>query len=387
MVMKRAATALLVCVVGAAGGRAAAAGDALANVPSSPSAYDEALARAGGRLGAEAGRPQAIAALAELATLDEDIAPAALEAALRRGLGPRAHPLVAAQASYLLAHVLDERGAGAEAASLRAGLGFLSHPLVIGPFGEGRPSFATAFAPELERGPPELGRSYPGKVRDVAWRSGAAALRDGVLYLDGLLRPDDQAVAYVAALVRSDRDRPAALRLGSPGPIKVWVNGAEVFARDVLRPAALDQDAAPVRLGRGWNRILIKTVVVDGAWRLYARLTEPSGAPLRAGVETAAAPPPNAVWAAAPRAAAASGKTKLATLDTLLAKRAETAAGPTAAAAWLDLARELAFLAPRDREAHAAADAAARSLALGRSLGAYLVAAEVADTDDERRRD
>jgi cellulose synthase operon protein C len=384
MVTKRAATALLIGVVAAAGSRAAVAG---APQDSAPGAYDEALARAGARLAREAATPQAIAALAELAALDEAVAPAALEAAVRRGLVPGAHPLVAAQASYLLARLLDERGARAEAASLRAGLGFLSNPLVVGPFGEGRASFATSFPPETEQGPPEPGRSYPGKVRDVAWRSGAPAVRDGVLYLDGLLRPDDQAVAYVAVFVRSDRDRPAALRLGSPGPIKVWVNGAEVFSRDVLRPATLDQDAAAVRLGRGWNRVLIKTVVVDGAWRLYARLTEPSGAPLRPGVEMAA-PPPHVGWAQGPRAAATgTGKNRVATLDNLLAKRAETSSGPSAAAAWLDLARELAFLAPRDREAHAAADAAARSLALGRSLGAYLVAADAADTDDERRRD
>ncbi len=386
MVTKRAATALLVCVVLAAGGGAAvAAGAVPVSAPSSPSAYDEALARAGARLAAEAATPQAIAALAELAALDEDVAPAALEAAVRPGLRSGAHPLVAAQAAYLLAHLLDQRGARKEAAALRAGLGFLSHPLVIGPFGEGRASFGTAFPPEAEQGPPELGRSYPGKVRDVAWRSGEEAVRDGALYLDGLLRPDDQAVAYVAAFVRSDRARALALRLGSPGPVRVWVNGVEVFARDVLRPAAFDQDAAPVRLGRGWNRILIKTVVVDGAWRLFARLTETSGAPLRPGVDCAA-PPADAVWAAAPRAVAA-GKVRVATLDSLLGKRAETSAGPSAAGAWLDLARELAFLAPRDREAHAAADAAGRSLALRPSLGAYLVAADVADTDDERRRD
>src|SRR6185312_13194082 len=56
-----------------------------------------------------------------------------------------------------------------------------------------------------------------------------------------------------------------------------WVNGQSVFSRDVVRPAAPDQDAAAVRLGRGWNRILIKTVVVDGAWRVYARLTDAAG--------------------------------------------------------------------------------------------------------------
>jgi transglutaminase-like putative cysteine protease len=404
MMTKRAAAALVVCLAVAADGHALAAG-ATASVASgggsasvgsggelgagvgasAPGAYEEVLARAGARLGREARAPQAIAALAELAALDEDVAPAALEAAVRAGLARGAHPLVAAQAAFLLAHLCDERGATDEAATLRSGLGFLAHPLVIGPFGEGRSSFRTPFPPEAERAPPQLGRSYPGKARDVAWRAGDAAVREGALFVDGLLRPDDQAVAYVAALVHSDRDRAAALRLGSPGPIKVWVNGAEVFAHDVVRPALLDQDAAPVRLGRGWNRILIKTVVVDGAWRLYARLTEPSGAPLHLGGAAAVVegvPPPPSAWATASHGKAV----PVASLDALLERRAQAARGEAAVEAWLDLARDLAWIAPRDREAHAAADAARRSLAVRPSLGAYLVAAEVADTDDERRR-
>ena len=163
---------------------------------------------------------------------------------------------------------------------LRASLGLLSHAFVIGPFGEGRASLSTTFPPEKEPAPPALGARYPGKAHEVGWRLADAAVRDGVFYLDGLLRPADQAVAYVVTFVRSDRDRPAALRLGSPGPVKVWVNGAAVFTNDVVRPAALDQDAVGVRLGRGWNRILIKTVITEGAWRLYARLTDPAGAPL-----------------------------------------------------------------------------------------------------------
>src|SRR5579871_2393677 len=392
MVTKRAATALLIGAVVTA--RAALAGpggvpEATATT-ATPTAYEETLARAGARLAATAGRPEALAALAELAALDEDVAPAALEAAVRRGLAPGAHPLVAAQAAFLLAHLLDERGAGAEAAALRDGLGFLAHPLVVGPFGEGRSSFRTVFPPEAEQqaeqpkgqGPPAIGKGYPGKAHDVAWRSGAAAVREGALYLDGLLRPDDQAVAYVAAFIHSDRDRPAALRLGSPGPLKVWVNGVAVFACDVVRPAALDQEAAGIRLGRGWNRVLIKTVVVDGAWRLYARLTEPSGAPLRleAAPET---PPARAAWAKPPRRPP---PVAVVSLEALLTRRAEAARGPQAAEAWLDLARVLAWTAPRDREAHAAADAAQRSIALAPSLGAYLVAAQVADTDDDRRR-
>ena len=122
-------------------------------------------------------------------------------------------------------------------------------------------------------------------------------MRDGVLYVDGLIRPGQNAVAYVAAAVRSDRDRAVALRLGSPGPVKVWINGAPVFQRDVVRPAALDQDAVGVRLGRGWNRILIKTVVTEGGWRLYARFTEPSGAPLQLDDKLPSPPPPPKDWA------------------------------------------------------------------------------------------
>src|SRR6185312_8635403 len=137
------------------------------------------------RLAAEASRPQAIAALAELAGLDEAVSPAALEAAVRRGLGARSHPLVAAQAAFLLAHLCDERGASEEAASLRAGLGFLGHPFVIGPFGEGRASFRTAFPPESEPASElaRTSRTYPGKSHDVRWRAGDAAVREGALYL------------------------------------------------------------------------------------------------------------------------------------------------------------------------------------------------------------
>src|SRR6185369_1067518 len=176
MVKIRAAAALVVCVVVTSAGRAGARA-------ATATAYEEVLARAGARLATEASKPQAIAALAE---------PAALEAAIRGGLVAGAHPLVAAQAAFLLAHLCDQRGASEEAASLRAGLGFLAHPWVIGPFGEGRASFRTAFPPESEQGPGLAGssgghRTYAGKTHDVSWRAGDAAVREGALSLDGLL--------------------------------------------------------------------------------------------------------------------------------------------------------------------------------------------------------
>ena len=240
------------------------------------------------------------------------------------------------------------------------------------------PAFATAFPPEAEPAPPAVDRRYPGKGHEVGWRAADAVAREGALLLDGMLRPDDQAVAYVVAFVRSDADRGAALRLGSPGPLQVWLNGRQVFARDVVRAAAMDQDAVGVRLGRGWNRILIKTVVVDGAWRLYARLTDPTGGPLL--FEQPAAPPPaSARWARA----SAGPAPAVAALDGLLARRAERAGS---AQAWMDLARVLGWLGPRDRESRAASDAARRAVAMRPSFDAWVLAADVADTDDDRRR-
>src|SRR5262245_46419977 len=302
---------LAICALAVIGGGAAQAG------PAAP--YDELLASEAARLAAHASQPEGAGALAALATLEENVDARALEAAVRGGLGKGAHPLVAAQASWLLAHLLEQRGETREAATVRASLGLLSHHFVIGPFGEGRASLNTAFPPELEPAAPDLGKSYPGKAREVTWRVGDAAVRDGVLYLDGLLRPADQAVAYVVTFVRSDRDRAAALRLGSPGPIKVWVNGAAVFKHDVVRPAALDQDAVGIRLGRGWNRILIKTVVAEGGWRLYARVTEPNGAPL--ALEHSAGVPPAAGMARR----AAQPAPRVDTLETLLERRARQA--------------------------------------------------------------
>ena len=372
MVKIRAAAALVVGVVWAAGGTASGA-----------DAYRARLDGAATRLAAEAARPESAAALAELAGLDENVPPAALEAAIRPAIAAGAHPLVAAQAALLLAHLADERGDGRAADALRAPLGFLTHAFVIGPFGEGRSGFATPFPPETERAPPRVDQRYAGKGHEVRWRPGDEAVRDGALLLDGLLRPDDQAVAYVLAFVRSDSDRPAALRLGSPGPIRVWVNGQAVFSRDVVRPAAPDQDAAGVRLGRGWNRILIKTVVVDGSWRIYARLTDPAGGRL-AFTNPAGLPPADASWA---KPAGSARVPAPASLDTLLTRRAERAPrGAPAAAAWSDLARLLGWLAPRDREERAASAAARRAVAARPGFDAWVLAADVADTDDERRR-
>ena len=255
---------------------------------------------------------------------------------------------------------------------------------VVGPFGDGRSSFGQAFAPEQDDGAPDPARRYAGKEREVAWRSGAGVVRQGVLYLDGLLRPSSETAAYVSAFVHVDRGAPAALRLGSAGPTKVWLNGALAHARDVVRGAELDQDAIGVTLRRGWNRILIKTVVTEGPWRLFLRLTDPSGRPLPFTQDERL---PDGVRAGPAAGTHHAPVTAVRSLEQALRRRAEHAApGAGGADAWLDLGRFLASNQPGDREAREEAAALEAAVARRPTTRALLRLSEVARDEDERRR-
>ena len=381
--------------------------------PAAPAAagtlFEAELAGEATRLAATRGRPEGVVPLLAVAALYDEVPPGLVERLLRETADARGtDPLVAAQAAYLLARIEDDRagdgngdaganesaafapGAAAPAPPAtpgdrrRAALGFVTRFAVVGPFGDGRASFGEAFPPEHEDGPLDPARRYPGKEREVWWRSAAGVVRQGVLYLDGLLRPDSQTAAYATTFIHVDRGGPAALRLGSPGPTKVWVNGALAHARDVVRGAELDQDAIGVVLRRGWNRVLVKTVVVEGPWRLLLRITDPSGRPLPFTQDERLPDGVHAGPAAGPhRAPSASVRS----LDEALRRRAERAPpGLAGADAWLDRGRFLAWNQPGDREARAESAALEAAVARRPTARALLLLAEVARDEDERRR-
>ena len=239
---------------------------------------EEVLTAEAERLAAHASGPEGAGALAALATLDEDVDPQALESAVRAGVGEGRAPagggagIVVPGASRGPAG--PDRGGGVAASVAGSAVAHLRDRAVRR---RARQLRTRRFRRRRRPPAPDLAEPYRARHANVGWRSGNAAMRDGVLYLDGMLRPADQAVAYVVAFVRSERDRAAVLRLGSQGPIKVWVNGAAVFTHDVVRPPSLDQDAVSIRLGRGLNSILIKTVISDGAWRVLARVADAAG--------------------------------------------------------------------------------------------------------------
>ncbi len=296
------------------------------------------------------------------------------------GVAAGAHPLVAAQAALLLAHLEDERGDHAAASARRARLGFLTHAFAIGPFGEGRASFRTPFPPEAEPAPPALDHRYPGKGHEVGWRAADAVAREGALLLDGMLRPDDQAVAYVVAFVRSDADRRRRLRLGSPGPIEVWLNGrAGLRARRRPRGGAgsgRGRDPAGPRVephphqdgGRRRRLAALRAAHRSGRWAVAVRAAWRRRHRRRRGGR-------GRLPAPAPQVAA---------LDGLLARRAERARSAQA----LDGPRARARLAEpaRPRVPGCVGRRATGGRARGPSFEAWVLAADVADTDDDRRR-
>ena len=130
---------------------------------------------------------------------------------------------------------------------------------------------------------PDRGRELAGASWTLVRLDGSAALP-----LDSLM-PDRQspAVAYAHSYVRLPEDRTLVLTwLASGGSVTgVWVNGRMLRDVDGQPLTAETELSVPIRLGGGWNTLLIRVEEGEGeedAWGLSARLaTERGGAALR----------------------------------------------------------------------------------------------------------
>lgn len=102
-------------------------------------------------------------------------------------------------------------------------------------------------------------------------------------YLDLRTRTDaepdfgEHAVAFVRFVATVTTTREVTLRLGSDDGVAVFVNGAEVFRRQVHRGAAPDQDLVPIALRAGSNTIVLKVANDDGGFGAYVRISDPRG--------------------------------------------------------------------------------------------------------------
>lgn len=180
------------------------------------------------------------------------------------------------------AEVLSDRAISAMARKIRDGvrvdfLASLGSPKawnVIGPFDnpEGT-GFSIQYPPE--RGI-DLDASHQGASGEVKWET-VRVSSTGFVNLRSAVHPHNYMCAYALAYARVPDSRDAVVLLGSDDGAKLWIDGKQVFALDVVRGAEPDQDRVPVRLRRGIVPVLLKVTNHRGAWGFYLRIVDEDG--------------------------------------------------------------------------------------------------------------
>ena len=169
-----------------------------------------------------------------------------------------------------------------EVIDLQKHFGFVTEWNLIGPFDNaGLKGFDIAYPPEKEL---NLKATYPGKSGDVTWQMASTDDEYGTLDIAKKTAPHKGAVTYATATFVADRARDMEIRLGTPNAWKLWVNGAQIFARDEYhRGTFLDQYKVTAKLKPGPNTILLKVCQNEQteewaqAWTFQLRVCDHSG--------------------------------------------------------------------------------------------------------------
>lgn len=102
---------------------------------------------------------------------------------------------------------------------------------------------------------------------------------------------EEDAWAYLLAYVKSETEQSVRLSVGSDDGIQVFLNGFEVHRNWALRGWSQDQDVFPVRLGQGWNRLLLRVANRTGEFGGSARILAAEGEGTPSGVTVQARRP------------------------------------------------------------------------------------------------
>lgn len=131
--------------------------------------------------------------------------------------------------------------------------------------GEG--DFARAYIPETE--PVDLAAAiaspFGGEYR---WRE-RKAWQDGKVNDDLPVREGRSSVIYLYRNIKSQTDRKLRVSLGSDDALKVFLNGKQLLANDVRRPAKPDQEMVTLSLKQGDNTLLLKVINYGGRAGFY----------------------------------------------------------------------------------------------------------------------
>jgi hypothetical protein len=90
----------------------------------------------------------------------------------------------------------------------------------------------------------------------------------------------EQKVAYLRTRLWSDTERALRVEQGSDDGTKVWVNGELVFANNVQRGVAPNQESYEIQVRRGWNEVMVKVTQNVMGWGLCFRVCDVDGSSL-----------------------------------------------------------------------------------------------------------
>ncbi|HQL65067.1 MAG TPA: hypothetical protein PLS78_04325, partial [bacterium] len=82
-------------------------------------------------------------------------------------------------------------------------------------------------------------------------------------------------IVYLVSEVNFEKQGKALLSLGYDGPIRVWVNGKEVFYGSGTNPAIKDQTKVYTNVQKGKNQIVIAFDTNEGkAWGIFCKIKQ-----------------------------------------------------------------------------------------------------------------
>ncbi len=144
----------------------------------------------------------------------------------------------------------------------------------VGPFDNaGNQGFDTAYPPEKEI---DLKKTYPGKDGAKAVWKEFPNFRVGEINNLKFFKNNDDSCIYLYHEIDAREAAKMPISLGSDDALTVWLNGRQLLAHNVQRPAAPDQDHAVLPLKAGKNQLLVKVCNGGGDWAFYIRPAFPA---------------------------------------------------------------------------------------------------------------
>jgi hypothetical protein len=120
--------------------------------------------------------------------------------------------------------------------------------------------FSIKFPPELEK-------------RRAEWKAVPDSIINKKIEIDKCFK-SEHSVVYLRNKIYSPKKQIVYLSFGSDDGIKIWLNGKQIFAKNVKRACMPDEDKVEIELEKGWNDCLVKITQATGGWSAAFRIMD-----------------------------------------------------------------------------------------------------------------